>query len=188
MTVEEFQERLLVDNQVVAGSEMHMFMHEMSQEALRITMDMNTTYHSAEELVKLMAELTGREVDASFGLFPPFYTDYGKNIVLGKHVFINAGCKFQDQGGIVIGDGSLIGHNAVLVTINHDQCPERRGDMLMKPIVIGKNVWLGANVTITQGVTVGDGAIIAAGAVVVKDVPPRTIVGGVPAKVIKSID
>lgn len=135
-----------------------------------------------------MSELTGREVDALFGLFPPFYTDCGKNIRLGHRVFINSGCKFQDQGGITVGDDVLIGHNAVIATINHATDPDRRGDMVMAPVRIGNKVRIGANVTILPGVTIGDGAIIAAGAVVSKDVAPRTIVGGVPARFLKNID
>ena len=102
-------------------------------------------------------------------------------------MFINSGCKFQDQGGITIGDDVLIGQNAVIATLNHAMDPARRGDMIPAPVRIGNQVWLGANVTLLPGVTVGDGAVVAAGAVVTKDVPPRTIVAGVPAKVIKEI-
>lgn len=120
-------------------------------------------------------------------MFPPFYTDCGKNIRIGKSVFINSGCQFQDQGGITIGDGTLIGHSVVLATLDHDLDPEHRADMHPRPISIGKNVWIGAHATVTRGVTVGDGAVVAAGAVVTKDVPPNTVVGGVPARVIKEI-
>ncbi|HJK73201.1 MAG TPA: DapH/DapD/GlmU-related protein [Methanocorpusculum sp.] len=105
---------------------------------------------------------------------------------MGKDVFINSGCHFQDQGGIYIGDGTLIGHSVVLATINHEAEPTIRASMHTKPIVLGKNVWVGSHATILPGVTVGDGAIVAAGAVVTKDVPPGTVVGGVPAKVIKN--
>ena len=121
-------------------------------------------------------------------MFPPFYTDFGKNIKLGKNVFINAGCCFQDQGGIELGDGCLIGHQVVIATLNHDMCPERRGGMLPKKVVLGKNVWVGAHATILPGVTIGDNAVIAAGAVVTKDVPANAVVGGVPAKVLKMIE
>ena len=100
-------------------------------------------------------------------------------------MFFNAGCKFQDQGGITIGDGSLIGHNVVLATLNHNLDPEYRADLIPAPISIGKNVWIGANATVLAGVSIGDGAVIAAGAVVTKDVPENTVVGGVPAKTIK---
>ena len=93
------------------------------------------------------------------------------------------GCKFQDQGGITIDEGALIGHNVVLATINHDLDPAKRQSMSYAPIHIGKNVWI-----VLAGVTIGDGAVVAAGAVVTKDVEPNTIVGGVPAKVIKKIE
>lgn len=171
-----------------AGSKQHQFMHEMSQKALKITTKLNSQYHEPSEVHKLMEELTGKEIDESFALFPPFYTDFGKNLTIGKNVFFNSGCKFQDQGGITIGDGSLIGHNVVMATLNHDMNPFQRGTMHPRAIVIGKNVWVGSNSTILQGVTIGDGAIIAAGAVVTKDVAENTIVGGVPAKFIKNIE
>ena len=112
---------------------------------------------------------------------------FGKNINLGSGVFINAGCSFQDQGGITIGDGSLIGHNVVLATLNHDLNPNNRGALVASPINIGKNVWLGANTTVLPGVTIGDGAVVAAGAVVKKNVVANTVVGGVPARELKKI-
>lgn len=169
------------------GSPVHAKMHELSQEAIRITMEINTAFHSHEEIIALMSELTGREVHDSLGLFPPFYTDCGKNIRLGKRVFINSGCKFQDQGGITIGDDVLVGHNCVIATLNHVADPDCRADMIPGPVNIGDKVWIGANVTILQGVTIGEGAIIAAGAVVTKDVPPRAVAGGIPAKILKTI-
>lgn len=188
MTTEEFIGIMSSGKVIEAGSPVHDTMHELSQEAIRITMEINTSYHTHDEIVSLMSELTGRKVDESFGLFPPFYTDCGKNIRFGKRVFINAGCKFQDQGGITIGDDVLIGHNCVIATLNHVEAPDHRGNMTAAPVNIGNKVWIGANVTILQGVTIGDGAIIAAGAVVTKDVVPLTIVGGVPAKLLKRIN
>lgn len=180
--------RIMNSGEVIpGGSPVHAKMHELSQEALRITMQINNVYHNHEEIIALMSELTGTEIHESFGLFPPFYTDCGKNITIGKRVFINSGCKFQDQGGITIGDDVLVGHNCVIATLNHVMDPERRADMVAAPVIIGNKVWIGANVTILQGVTVGEGAVIAAGAVVNKDVPVRTVVGGIPAKVLKHI-
>ena len=158
------------------------------QEAIRIGMELNTQYHTPEELWEIMGRLTGKKIDETFRLFPPFYTDFGKNITIGRDVFINSGCHFQDQGGIVIGDGSLIGHNVVLATINHDLDPKNNRKNHYAPITIGNHVWIGANVTVVSGVTIGDWAVVGAGAVVTRDVPPRSVVGGVPARVIKTID
>ena len=120
-------------------------------------------------------------------MFPPFYTDCGKNIYLGKNVFINSGCKFQDQGGVYIDDGALIGHNVVIATLNHNLSVEKRGNLIPHPVHIGKNAWIGSNATILPGVIIGDGAVVAAGAVVTKNVAENTVVGGNPAKLIKKI-
>lgn len=186
--LQTFRDFMASGKSIEGGSELHMIFHKLSQEALRITAEINSKYHTPEELHSLLEELWGRKVPKSVGLFPPFHTDCGKNTVVGERVFINMGCKFQDQGGITIGDGSLIGHNVVLATLNHMLDPTQRTGMTAAPIRIGKNVWIGANATVLAGVTIGDGAVVAAGAVVTKDVPPVTIVGGVPAKVIKKID
>ncbi len=158
------------------------------QEAIRIGMELNNQYHTPEEIREIMCRLIGEPVDDSFRLFPPFYTDFGKNIHIGKDVFINSGCHFQDQGGITIGDGALIGHNVVLATINHDLFPCNDRKNHYSPIKIDNHVWIGSNATILPGVTVGEWAVVAAGAVVTKDVPPFAVAGGVPARVIKSVD
>lgn len=187
MELEAFLEHLNSGKTVQGGSEPHLFMHGVSQEALRITAEINGSYHEPSELRALFSQLIGRPVDESFGLFPPFYSDCGKNIHIGKHVFINMGCKFQDQGGIYIDDGALIGHNVVLATLNHARSPRDRSSMIPAPIHIGKNVWIGSNATVLPGVTIGDGAIVAAGAVVTRDVPENTIVGGTPATIIRHL-
>jgi acetyltransferase-like isoleucine patch superfamily enzyme len=188
MELNEFLEHLNCGEVVLGGSEVHQYMHKASQEALRITAELNGSYHTPDEILTLFSELTGKIMDASFRLFPPFYTDCGKNITVGKRVFINSCCRFQDQGGITIGDGALIGHNVVLATLNHGLAPGKRQDLHPAPIIIGNNVWVGASATILPGVTVGENAVIAAGAVVTKDVPPNAVVGGVPAKGIKTLE
>ena len=146
-------------------------MNDMSNEARRITFELNNTYHTPEEVRNLLSRLFGKTVDGSFRVFPPFYTDFGKNITVGKNVFINACCHFQDHGGVSLGDGCQIGHNVVFATLNHGLAPEDRQTTYPAPITLGKNVWVGSNSTILQGVTIGDNAVIAAGAVVTKDVP-----------------
>ena len=187
MTIETFRRTMAGTKYIPAGSELHRAFHAFSQEALKITAKLNGQYHEPAEVRQMMAELTSSEVDESFGMFPPFYTDCGKNIKIGKRVFINAGCQFQDQGGIEIGDDVLIGPQTIIATLNHDPNPEKRGGMIPKPVRICDKVWLGARVTICPGVTIGEGAIVGAGAVVTKDVPPRTVVAGVPAKIIKEL-
>lgn len=160
-------------------------MNDMSNEARRITFELNNAYHTPEEVRNLLSRLFGKTVDESFRVFPPFYTDFGKNITVGKNVFINACCHFQDHGGVSLGDGCQIGHNVVFATLNHGLAPEDRQTTYPAPITLGKNVWVGSNSTILQGVTIGDNAVVAAGAVVTKDVPENTIVGGVPARIIR---
>ncbi|MBQ2178769.1 MAG: sugar O-acetyltransferase, partial [Prevotella sp.] len=182
MSIQEFRDYMASGKPVIGGSDVHMMFHKLSQQALRITAEINGKYHTPDELHTLLEQLFGREIPQSVGMFPPFHTDCGKNTVLGGRVFINMGCKFQDQGGITIDEGALIGHNVVLATLNHDLSPGNRQSMTYAPIHIGKNAWIGANATVLQGVTIGDGAVVAAGAVVTKDVEPNTIVGGVPAK------
>lgn len=187
MNLEKFFEYMNEQKIVDESSGLFDTFHEIAQEAIKITMEINSKYHTPEEIVELFSKLTGKEVDKSFKLFPPFYSECGINITVGKNVFINACCRFQDQGGITIGDNCFIGHNVTLATLNHDLNPNNRSTMIPKRITIGKNVWIGSDSTILPGITVGDGAIIGAGSVVTKDVPKNTIVGGNPAKVIKHI-
>lgn len=167
---------------------MHRLMNEMSEEARRVTFRLNSAWHSQEEIRSLLGELFGRPVPDTLRVFPPFYSDFGKNIHVGENVFINACCHFQDHGGVTLGDGCQIGHNVVFATLNHGLEPADRGTTYPAPIVLGRNVWVGSNATILQGVTIGDNAVVAAGAVVSRDVPANTIVGGVPARIIKRID
>ncbi|MCM1518667.1 MAG: sugar O-acetyltransferase [Pseudoflavonifractor sp.] len=186
MTIGKFQQMIAV-GKPLEGNEMIQFMREQSDLSRRIQFDLNCNFHTTEEIRELFGKIIGREVDPKFRLFPPFYSDFGRNIHIGKNVFINSCCHFQDQGGIYIGDDCLIGHCVVMATLNHDHNPAKRQNLHHAPIRIGKGVWIGANVTITAGVTIGDNAIVAAGAVVTKDVPANMTVGGVPAKIIKSI-
>lgn len=187
MTDEQFMQAMRGGKRVAFGTDAHKQMCVYSESARKITCELNSVYHTAEEIRTIFAELTGEKPDDGFRLFPPFYTDCGRNIRLGKNVFINSSCCFQDWGGIEIGDGAYIGQQVVIATVNHDLLPERRGDMFPKPVKIGKGVWIGAHATILPGVTVGDNAVVGAGAVVTRDVPPDTVVAGVPARAVKSI-
>ena len=187
MNTTEFLDYMNSGKYVEAGSDAHLCMTRLSFEAMQITSQINNSFHEPQELRKLFSRLIGKEVDEGFGLFPPFTTDCGKNIRLGKNVFINSGCRFQDQGGITIGDNALIGHNVVIATLNHDMNPEKRGSLIPSPVKIGDRVWIGAGAIILPGVTIGDNAVIGAGSVVTKDIPKNSVAVGSPAKVIRSI-
>lgn len=188
MDAEEFVKEMEKGTYIEANSLLHLHMHEMSQRALKITSQINSGYKTPDEIRQLFSQLIGREIDWGFGLFPPFSADYGRNIKIGKNVFINSGCCFQDQGGIEIGDDVLIGQQVVIATLNHDLDPSKRKSMLPAPVKIGNRVWIGAHATVLPGVTVGDNAVVAAGAVVTRDVPSNAVAAGVPAKVIKKIE
>ncbi|MGF6950412.1 acetyltransferase-like isoleucine patch superfamily enzyme [Neobacillus sp. B4I6] len=189
MEMKEFIEFCKKGNPISGeDKELHELLKQCSYEAQKITMTLNTSYHSREEIVEIFSELTGNKVDSSFMCFPPFYTDFGKNITIGKNVFFNTGCSFQDRGGISIGNGSMIGMNVTIATLNHGLSIETRNITYPSPVMIGENVWIGSNATILPGVTIGDNSVVAAGAVVTKDVPENTVVAGVPAKVVKKIN
>ncbi len=185
MNLRDFLDYVARCELIRAGSEQHMFMHQTAQASLRIIAELNTGYRTPDEVRVLLSQLTGKSIEESVTVFPPFYCEFGKNLTLGKRVFINMGCTFQDTGGITIGDDTLIGHGSVVTSLNHGVDPDRRGDMIPAPVVIGCKVWLGARVTIVPGVTVGNGAIVGAGAVVTKEVPANAFVAGVPARVIR---
>lgn len=173
---------------ISANSEIHKKFFELSERARQYTTELNNKYHNQNEIREIFSKLTQQDIDESFKMFPPFYSECGININIGKNVFINACCKFQDQGGIEIGDNVLIGHNVTITTLNHDILPNKRASMIAKQVRIYSNVWIGANVTILPGITINEGAIIGAGSVVTKDVPKNAIVAGNPAKIIKYIE
>ena len=185
MSNEEFFKLMDSQTTVIAGSEASLKMHDLAQKAMKITYFINNKYNTPTDVRKWMSILIGQELDEGFGLFPPFYTDCGRNIHLEKNVFINSGCHFQDQGGIFIGEGTFIGHNVILATLNHDMNPYTRADIHPKPIHIGKRVWIGSGAIVLPGVTIGDNSVIGAGSVVTKDVPADCVYGGNPAKFIK---
>ena len=140
------------------------------------------------EVRELLSQITGSKIDESVDVFTPLYINYGKNTKIGKNVFINFDCVFLDLGGITIEDGVLIAPKVSLLSEGHSLSPEERHSLVPGHIHIKKNAWIGAGATILPGVTVGENAVVAAGAVVSKDVPDNTVVGGIPAKIMKSIN
>ena len=186
-TLEDLIAELDAGHLIPGDSPLHQAMHRQSQEAIRITTELNGTYHDEAGVRALLSELVGYEVDVTLGLFPPFTSDFGRSIRFGRNVFINSGCRFQDQGGLTIGDGALIGHNTVIATLNHAMDPAHRADLEPAPVVIGKDVWIGSNSVVTPGVTIGDGAVIGAGSVVTRDIPAGMVAVGSPAKVVREV-
>ena len=157
-------------------------------EAQKIIAELNNIYHDKDEVQALFSRLTGIDVDKTFDLLPPFYTDFGRNIRVGKNVFINHCCEFMDRGGIAIGNDVLIAPKVNLITIGHPLNPADRRATYTAPIAIGNGVWIGAGATVMPGVTIGENSVVAAGAVVTKDVPSNTVVAVVPAKVVKALN
>lgn len=151
-------------------------------------MDLNNKYHTDEEKRQLLEQITGHPIDTSVRVNLPFYTDFGKHISIGKSVFINSNVMFTDLGGITLEDHVQIGPRANLITVNHAFDPEIRRSIVMQPITIKRNAWIGAAATILPGVTIGENAIVGANALVTKDVPANTIVGGNPARILKTIE
>jgi len=161
-------------------------MREASYNTKKLLVQMNSTAEP-NEVRSLLSQITGTEIDESVAVFTPLYLNYGKNIKIGKNVFINFDCVFLDLGGITIEDNVLIAPKVSLLSEGHPLEPETRHALVPKPIHIKKNAWIGAGATILQGVTIGENAVVASGAVVSKDVPDNVIVGGIPAKIIKTI-
>lgn len=152
----------------------------------RLVGELNTGYHSPDEVRALLESIWGQPLDPSVGMFPPFYTAFGKTTRVGRNVFINFGCTFLDQGGITLEDDVFIGPEAKILTEYHPETPELRHRLSVKPVVVRRNAWIGAGAIILPGVTVGENAIVGAGSVVTRDVPDNTVVAGVPAKLIRN--
>jgi acetyltransferase-like isoleucine patch superfamily enzyme len=145
-------------------------------------------YADRDAIADAWSELTGQPPDPTFHLIPPVYSDCGRNLRIGRNVFVNQGCRLDDIGGIELDDDVLLGPGVRLISSAHPLDPAlRRRQVTAGPIVIGRNVWIGAGATVLQGVTIGDDTVVAAGAVVTRDVPAAVLVAGVPARVVKPV-
>lgn len=160
--------------------------NEVVTRTLKLSQQLNSS-DNINDVRAILSDIIGTEIHESTTLFPPFYTNFGKFISIGKNVFINHACSFLDMGGITIEDEVLIGPKVNLITENHPINPDNRRALITKPIIIKRKAWIGTGATILPGVTIGENSIVAAGAVVSKDVPDNVIVGGIPAKFIKNI-
>lgn len=162
-------------------------MWQIVYRTLKLTPALNAST-DVDQIRERLSEIIGREIDKSTTIFAPFYTNFGRHIWIGKKVFINHACTFLDMGGITVEDNVQIGPKVNLITENHPLEPSERKALYLNSILLKRNAWIGAGATILPGVTVGENAVVAAGAVVSKKVPANVVVGGIPAKIIRTID
>jgi acetyltransferase-like isoleucine patch superfamily enzyme len=164
--------------------------YPMIRDAVNRTIALSVKLNTATDLDqarKYLSDIIGQKIDESTTIFPPFYTNFGRHISLGKNVFINHACSFLDLGGIIIEDGVMIAPKVNITSEGHPVEASTRKTLVPKKVVIKQNAWIGAGASILPGVTIGENAVVAAGALVTKDVPANTLVGGVPAKVLKQL-
>jgi len=180
-------ERLRNGESIPSGDPEAFQLREASFATKKLLVQLNNSSDAAE-IRDLLSQITGSEIDESVAVFTPLYINYGKNAKIGKNVFINFDCVLLDLGGITIEDNVLIAPKVSLLSEGHPVSPNERQSLIPGHIHVKKNAWIGAGATILPGVTIGENAVVAAGAVVSKDVPANTVVGGVPAKIIKTIE
>lgn len=180
-------DRLQAGEWILPGDPGYKEVGETVSRTMKLLAELNAS-GDVNQARSLLGKITGTSIDESTRLFPPFSINIGKFTRIGKNVFINSDCSFLDMGGITIDNGVLIGPKVSLLTEHHPLKPSRRNELGAKPIHIKRNAWIGAGAIILPGVTVGENSVVAAGAVVNKDVPDNTVVGGIPAKVIKNIE
>jgi acetyltransferase-like isoleucine patch superfamily enzyme len=159
-------------------------------EAVSRTIQLSAALNSSTDVDQIrdrLSEIIGTQIDKSTRVFIPFHTNFGHFIRIGRNVFFNHGCTFLDLGGITIEDEVLVGPKVNLLSEGHPLDPAGRKVLELSRILIKRNAWIGAAATILPGVTVGENSVVAAGALITKDVPDNTVVGGVPAKIIREI-
>jgi len=180
-------ERLQAGEAVSFNDPQYGQIREAAIRTTKLLTKMNAT-SDIEKARELWSEISGAPLDSSSYIQPPFFINIGRFTRIGKNVYINHACSFLDMGTITIEDDVLIGPKVNVLSELHPVNPAERHSLMAKPVVIKRNAWIGAGATIMPGVTVGENSVVAAGAVVNKDVPDNSVVGGIPAKLIRLID
>lgn len=180
-------ERLQAGEAVSYSDPAHSEIGEAAERTTKLLIEFNSTA-DVEKNRKLWGKISGEALDPSSMIQIPVYVNIGQFTRIGKNVYINHLCSMLDMGTITIGDDVLIGPKVNILSEEHPVNPAERKALMVRPVVIKNGAWIGAGATILPGVTVGENSIVAAGAMVNKDVPDNTVVGGIPAKVIKKID
>lgn len=185
-TTKDIFQRLIEGEEIPYSDSEFFKLTEASERVMAILVEMNSS-KTVVDIRRHLSNLVGYQVDPSTTFYTPFSSNYGKNITLGKNIFINQNCQMLDLGGITIEDDVLIGPRVNLLSETHPVEVDSRKALIGKPIHIKKGAWVGGGATLLPGVTIGEHSVVAAGAVVSKDVPDRTVVAGIPAKKVKSI-
>jgi acetyltransferase-like isoleucine patch superfamily enzyme len=179
-------ERLQAGEAVSSTDPQYSQITEAAARTTKLLIELNAT-SDVEQVRKLWGDISGETLDPSSAIQIPVYINIGKFTRIGKNVYINHLCSMLDMGTITIGDNVLIAPKVNILTEEHPVNPAERKALSAKPVVIKNGAWIGAGATILPGVTIGENSVVAAGAVVNKDVPDNTVVGGIPAKIIKTI-
>lgn len=142
----------------------------------------------SNDIYAIASKLFG-SIAPDFMLIPPFQCEFGKNIHIGRQTFINMGVIMLDGAAITLGDNVMVGPNCQFYTPSHplDYRRRRAWETFCKPIVVENDVWIGGSTVICQGVTIGARSVIAANSVITRDVPPDSLMGGAPARIIRKI-
>jgi maltose O-acetyltransferase len=166
---------------------------QLSDERLQTRLLMKQLNDTREDETESRTEILKQLIPhAGPGLWlqPPFYCDYGTNIIIGEKVFFNFNCVVLDVTYVTIGSRTLFGPNVQLYTATHpiDYKERASGLEYAKPIKIGEDCWIGGSVVVCPGVTIGDRSVIGAGSVVTKDIPADVFAAGNPCKVVRALD
>jgi maltose O-acetyltransferase len=178
---------------MIAGELYSALDKELSQDRIQTRLLLKELNDSKEDegtkRRKILKELIPNK-SKNLWIQPPFYCDYGYNMVLGNNVYFNFNCVVLDATLVKIGSRTLIGPNVQLYTAIHPMNAKERASLLesAKPIIIGEDVWIGGSAVVCPGVTIGDRTVIGAGSVVTKDLPADVFAAGNPCKVIREIE
>ena len=153
---------------------------------VKLVFGINHTMPYTEEYDNLVKELFVGKIGEGSRVLPPLNLVCASEVTIGENVLVMGGCLMMSRGGITIDNGAMIAANVQLISNNHDL--HDHALLVCKPVHICRNAWIGAGATILPGVTIGENAVVAAGAVVTKDVALNTVMGGNPAKLIKTIE
>lgn len=163
---------------------------KLRQEARILTGEMNRLDETEiDRRYEILRELFGSMKNQAH-IEPPFHCDYGKNIHVGKNLFINFNCVILDVAPVTIGDNCWIAPNVGIYTAEHplERSKREAGIEMARPIKIGDGCWIGGSAVINPGVTLGNNVVVASGAVVTKSFGDNVVLAGVPARVIKALE